>query len=130
MQAESVVQTKGTAGGDENSAPPLPSVNSSGVTVTHSANAAHAVHAGSLATHLNKPASWRRSLSKRLSEDKCGRAISALRCVLLTALDVSKAVQFMHSWRFIHGDLKPHNILIANEPKVLFTAHMGTAHVP
>ena len=105
-----------------------------GVTVTDSVNAAYAAHAaGSLAGHLSSSASRWRSLSKHLSKDKCGRDIDALNCVVLTARDISKAVEFMHNSNFIHGDLKPHNILIADDPEVLPTASAlcrTMAHMP
>ena len=80
--------------------------------------------AGSLATHLSMAASHRMSLSQHLSKDVCGRDIGMLRCVLLTALDITKAVMFMHCSNFIHGDLKPHNILIADDPEVLPATHL------
>ena len=92
---------------------------------TDSVNAAYAAHAaGSLVGHLSNSSSRRRSLSKHLSKDKCGRDIDSLRCVLLTALDISKAVRFMHGSNFIHGDLKPHNILIADASEVLPATHL------
>ena len=39
-------------------------------------------------------------------------------CALYTALDVAEALKFMHKSKTLHGDLKPHNILMSADPQV------------
>jgi serine/threonine protein kinase len=41
-----------------------------------------------------------------------------MRCALLTALDIAEALKFMHKSTTLHGDLKPHNILLVTDLKV------------
>ena len=41
-----------------------------------------------------------------------------MRCVLLTALDIAEALRFMHRTNVLHGDLKPHNILLVKDLSV------------
>lgn len=40
--------------------------------------------------------------------------IDATLCALLTALDIAEALKFMHKSKTLHGDLKPHNILLVS----------------
>jgi serine/threonine protein kinase len=42
-------------------------------------------------------------------------------CALLTCLDISEALKFMHKSKTLHGDLKPHNILLVSAPQVRST---------
>ena len=49
---------------------------------------------------------------------KRGREVDSLRCVLLTALDVAEALRCMHAGNVLHGDLKPHNILLSPDDQV------------
>jgi serine/threonine protein kinase len=49
-------------------------------------------------------------------------------CALLTCLDISEALKFMHKAKTLHGDLKPHNILLVSAPQVpvpCFVACLG-----
>jgi serine/threonine protein kinase len=39
-------------------------------------------------------------------------------CALLTSLDIAEALKFMHKSKTLHGDLKPHNILLVSTPQV------------
>eukprot|EP00892_Ulva_mutabilis_P007988 jgi/Ulvmu1/5561/UM023_0098.1 len=71
---------------------------------------------GSLAGYLSKPG-WRgEHLSVRVARRQCGRDVSAARCALLTALNIAEALRHMHVNSVIHGDLKPHNVLLARAP--------------
>lgn len=51
---------------------------------------------------------------------KRGGSIDMLRCILLTALDIAEALKFMHRVNTLHGDLKPHNILLVSDKHVRF----------
>lgn len=39
-------------------------------------------------------------------------------CALLTALDVARGIKLLHKYKILHGDLKPHNVLLAEAPEV------------
>jgi serine/threonine protein kinase len=39
-------------------------------------------------------------------------------CAMLTSLDIAEALKFMHKSNTLHGDLKPHNILLVSAPQV------------
>ena len=47
-----------------------------------------------------------------------GSRINKIRCALLTALDIAEALKFMHKSTTLHGDLKPHNILLVTDMRV------------
>ena len=74
--------------------------------------------AGSLRVYLTPPEGEPQHLSTLVSKNKCGLDVCALRCVLLTALEVAEALQFMHERDVLHGDLKPDNILLARDVQV------------
>lgn len=61
-----------------------------------------------------------------------GSRINKIRCALLTALDIAEALKFMHKSTTLHGDLKPHNILLVTDMKVrrpqLFLCVLFTSH--
>jgi serine/threonine protein kinase len=61
--------------------------------------------------------------TKALAEQiswKRGSRIGKTRCALLTALDIAEALKFMHKSTTLHGDLKPHNILLVTDRSVRF----------
>lgn len=73
--------------------------------------------AGSLKDYLvdpDKPPT--KSLAEEISW-KRGSKIDKTRCALLTALDIAEALKFMHKAKTLHGDLKPHNILLVTDMK-------------
>ena len=49
---------------------------------------------------------------------KKGSRIDKTRCALLAALDIAEAIKFMHKSATLHGDLKPHNILLVSDSQV------------
>ena len=51
-------------------------------------------------------------LKRRLNID-----IDPTLCALLTSLDIAEALKFMHKSKTLHGDLKPHNILLVSTPQ-------------
>lgn len=68
---------------------------------------------GSLKDYLVKPGQATKALSEITR--KKGSSIDMLRCILLTALDIAEALKFMHRVNTLHGDLKPHNILLVHD---------------
>lgn len=72
--------------------------------------------AGSLKDYLVKPGQATKALSEITR--KKGSSIDMLRCILLTALDIAEALKFMHRVNTLHGDLKPHNILLVHDKHV------------
>jgi tRNA A-37 threonylcarbamoyl transferase component Bud32 len=49
---------------------------------------------------------------------KINISIDPTLCALLTSLDIAEALKFMHKSKTLHGDLKPHNILLVSTPSV------------
>jgi serine/threonine protein kinase len=39
-------------------------------------------------------------------------------CALLTALDVARGIKLLHKYKILHGDLKPHNVLLCSSHAV------------
>lgn len=75
-------------------------------------------HAGSLKDYLVDPA---KPPTKPLAQEiswNLGSRINKIRCALLTALDIAEALKFMHKSTTLHGDLKPHNILLVTDMRV------------
>eukprot|EP00892_Ulva_mutabilis_P007987 jgi/Ulvmu1/5560/UM023_0097.1 len=70
---------------------------------------------GSLKDHLAQPGQPTRTLADAVTKARCSGSIDMLRCVLLTALDIAEALRFMHRTNVLHGDLKPHNILLVKD---------------
>lgn len=59
------------------------------------------------------------SLQKSLAEEsiaiKSGDQVSKMSSILQTALEIASAMNYLHSFRIIHGDLKPGNVLLKSD---------------
>lgn len=59
------------------------------------------------------------SLAQKITwKDSKGGRIARARCSLLACLDIAEALKFMHKANTLHGDLKPHNILLVSDSQV------------
>jgi serine/threonine protein kinase len=68
-----------------------------------------------------RPGQTTKTLAEAITR-KQGGSINTLRCILLTCLDVAEGLKFMHRVRTLHGDLKPHNILLVSDKNVRSSA--------
>jgi hypothetical protein len=85
--------------------------------------------AGSLKDYLVDPA---KPPTKPLAQEiswKRGSRINKTRCALLTALDIAEALKFMHKSTTLHGDLKPHNILLVSDKRVWLGLQAHALHM-
>lgn len=62
-----------------------------------------------------KPSTLAQQITWQKSKDVF---IDRSRCSLLACLDIAEALKFMHKANTLHGDLKPHNILLVSDHQV------------
>lgn len=78
------------------------------------------IHVGSMTDYLvnplkQTPSTLAQQIAWKHSKEEF---VDRTRCSLLTCLDIAEALKFMHKSNTLHGDLKPHNILLVSDIQV------------